>query len=137
MSAHDSHHEGESHHHIVPIPVYLAIFAALLVGTALTVWVAYFDLGAMNIVVALAIAVTKASLVVLYFMHVKYSSPLVQLAACTGFVWLAFMIGFTFSDVFTRDWQPLEGWTLQPVEEFNVGEGGAGHGGEHGGAAEH
>ena len=136
MSAHDSHHEGESHHHIVPIPLYLAIFAALMVGTALTVVVAFYDLGAMNIVVALAIAVTKASLVVLYFMHVKYSSPLVQLAACTGFIWLAIMIGFTFSDVFTRDWQPLQGWAPQPVEEFNVGEG-AGHGGEHGGGGEH
>lgn len=128
-----AHHEGESHHHIVSVSVYLAIFAALLVGTALTVWVAYFDLGAFNIVVALAIAVTKASLVVLYFMHVKYSSKLVQLAACTGFIWLAIMIGFTFSDVFTRDWQPAEGFAPQPIQEFEA----SGEDGHHEAAGEH
>ena len=141
MSAHDTHHEsgheGEVHHHIVPIPVYLAIFGALIVGTIITVAVAYVDLGAANIFVALAIAVTKASLVVLYFMHVKYSSRLVQLAAVTGFLWLGIMLSFTFADIWTRDWQPLNGWAKQPVDEYAIEEGAAAsHGGGHGEAAE-
>ena len=97
----------EAHHHIVPIPVYLAIFLTLLVMTGVTIAVAYIDLGPANIGVALAIAFFKASLVVLYFMHVKYSSKLVQLAAATGFLWLGIMLSFTLSDVWTRDWQPV------------------------------
>ncbi len=126
-----SEHGHESRHHIVPIPLYLAIFGALLVGTALTVWVSTFDLGALSIYAAMAIAATKASLVVLFFMHVKYSSKLVQLAAVTGFIWLGIMLSMTFADFGTRDWQPLEGWAQQPMDEYAVGQGGEHHGGEH------
>ena len=106
-----------AHHHIVPIPVYAAIFAALLVLTGVTIAVAYIDLGPLNIAVALAIAFFKASLVVLYFMHVKYSSRLVQLAAATGFVWLGIMLSFTLSDIWTREWQPVHGFAPQFVDE--------------------
>ena len=120
-----------AHHHIVPIPVYLSIFAALIVLTGVTVAVAYVDLGPLNIAVALAIAMFKGSLVVLYFMHVKYSSRLVQLAAATGFVWLAIMLIFTLSDVWTRDWQPVQGWAPQFVDEP------LGHGAPAAGGAEH
>ena len=133
---HDAHGAGD-HHHIVPIKVYLAIFATLAVMTGVTIAIAWVDLGAMNIFVALAIAVFKATLVVLYFMHVKYSSKLVQLASVTGFVWLGIMLAFTFSDYLTAGWQPLQGWTTLPVDAQAVEHGGGSHaaaaeeGGEH------
>jgi len=95
-------HDGTGH--VVPIKIYFAIFAALMVLTALTVWVAFFDLGALNTVVALTVAVTKATLVVLFFMHVKYSSRLTWLVVASGFVFLAIMIAFTMSDVVSRGW---------------------------------
>lgn len=97
----------EAHHHIVPLPVYFAVFAALMVLTGVTIAVAYVDMGPLNIYVALAIAFFKASLVVLIFMHVRWSSKLVQLAAATGFLWLGIMLFFTLSDVWTRDWQQV------------------------------
>lgn len=90
--------------HIVPLKTYYAIFAALLAGTAVTVGVAFLDLGPMNTVVAITIAVIKALLVVLYFMHVKYSSRLTWVFAGAGFVWLVLMIGFTIADFDTRGW---------------------------------
>lgn len=135
-------HHDDDHHHIVPIPVYLTIFGALLFGTALTVAVAFVDMGAANIFVAIGIAVTKATLVVLYFMHVKYSSRLVQLAAVTGFLWLGIMLSFTLADVETRDWQPAPGWAPQHVEATPLEmEAAGGHGAEsaagHGEEAEH
>jgi cytochrome c oxidase subunit 4 len=106
-----------AHHHIVPIPIYLAIFATLLVMTGVTVAVAYVDFGVMNIVIALAIAAFKASLVVLFFMHVKYASKLTQLASVLGFVWLALLLGMTSSGIFTRDWVgAAPGWAMQPLE---------------------
>ena len=90
--------------HIVPVKVYLAIFAALMVLTGLTVSAAFYDLGSLNTVVALAIAVTKASLVILFFMHVKYSSRLTWLVIGSGFVFVAIMIGFTVADLLSRGW---------------------------------
>ncbi len=75
-----------------------------MVGTAVTVVVAYFDLGVMNNVVMLAIACTKALLVVLYFMHVRWSTRLTWVVAASGFVWLLIMFGFTLSDYLTRGW---------------------------------
>ena len=90
--------------HIVPVKIYFAIFVALLVLTALTVWVALHDFGHLNDVVALSIAVTKAVLVVLYFMHVRYASRLTWVVVSSGFVWLIILIAFTMSDVLTRTW---------------------------------
>jgi cytochrome c oxidase subunit 4 len=91
-------------HHIVPIRVYLAIFTALLVLTALTVWVAFIDLGRMNTVVALSIATFKATLVVLYFMHVRYSSNLTKLIVGASIFWFFILIALTLSDYWTRGW---------------------------------
>ena len=88
--------------HIVPLKTYYTIFALLLGGTALTVWVSYLDLGPLNTVVAITIAVIKALLVVLYFMHVKYSSRLTWVFAAAGFLWLVLMIGLTMADFDTR-----------------------------------
>jgi len=136
-TTHNHGHDDHDAHHIVPLPIYFAIFGALMVGTALTVWVAYFDLGVFNIYVALAIAVTKATLVLLFFMHVKYSSKLVQLASVMGFIWLAIFLAFTFADLNTRKLQPLDGWAPQPMEEYAVDGEGAAHGAGHGDSADH
>ena len=92
--------------HVVPVRIYLLIFAALIVLTAVTTFVAFVDLGAMNVVVMLLIAFAKATLVVLYFMHVRFTSRLTQLAAASGFAWLAILIGLTLSDVLTRGRTP-------------------------------
>ena len=88
--------------HVVPVRVYLIIFVTLLVLTGVTTAVAYVNLGPLNVVVMLVIAFFKASLVILYFMHVRFTSRLTQVAAVSGFAWLAILIGLTLSDVLTR-----------------------------------
>jgi cytochrome c oxidase subunit IV len=90
--------------HIVQKRIYFIIFGALLVLTAATVVVANFNLGRWNAIVALTIAVCKATLVVLYFMHVRYSSRLTWVFVCAGFFWLAIMVALTLSDYMTRGW---------------------------------
>ncbi|MEK6320597.1 MAG: cytochrome C oxidase subunit IV family protein [Acidobacteriota bacterium] len=90
--------------HIVPKRIYFIIFGALIVLTVATVIVAIYDLGRWNAVVALTIAVLKATLVVLYFMHVRYSSRLTWVFVCAGFFWLAIMVALTLSDYMTRGW---------------------------------
>jgi cytochrome c oxidase subunit IV len=91
-------------HHIVSPTVYLAVGAALLVLTGTTVGMSYVDLGVFNAVVALAIAVLKATLVVLFFMHVKYSTKLTKLTVISGiFVFFA-LIGMTMADYISRAW---------------------------------
>jgi len=88
--------------HISSIGTYVAIFLALMVLTAATVWVAYYDFGAWNDVVAMGIAVVKATLVVLFFMHVRYSTKLTKLTVVAGFAWLFVFFLLTFSDYLTR-----------------------------------
>jgi cytochrome c oxidase subunit 4 len=91
-------------HHVVPVKVYLAVFGALMVFTAITVAAAFVDLGILNNVVMLGIALTKATLVVLFFMHVKYATRLIPLVAVGGFLWLLILFGITMSDYLTRGW---------------------------------
>jgi cytochrome c oxidase subunit 4 len=91
-------------HHVLPLSIYWGVFLALVVGTLVTVWTATIDLGALNTVVALAIACTKALLVILFFMHVKYSSKLVWLYAAAGFFWVVIMIVITGADYVSRGW---------------------------------
>jgi len=88
--------------HVVSPRVYVGIFVVLLVLTAMTIASAAFDMGAMNTVVALAIAVAKALLVALYFMHVRYSPRLTWLIISGGLFWLVILITFTLSDPLTR-----------------------------------
>ncbi len=98
--------------HVVSIKIYLAIFATLLVMTFVTVWVAFIDLGALNTVVALTIAVFKATLVALYFMHLRYSSRLTWVMAASSVIWLVILLVFLMSDYLTRGWQNLpQGWS--------------------------
>lgn len=76
-----------------------------MVGTALTVWAGLQDFpGQLNVIIALTIAVTKATFVVLYFMHVRYSSRLVWLVFGSALFWLAILFALTLSDYWTRDW---------------------------------
>jgi len=89
--------------HIVSPKIYVGIFASLMVLTAATVAAAYVNLGALNIVVALAIATLKATLVVLYFMHARYSPKRTQLVIICAVFWLAIMLALTLSDYTTRD----------------------------------
>lgn len=91
--------------HVVPVGVYVAVFLALMFGTALTTGIAYIDLGAFNTVVALLIAFAKMSLVILFFMHVKYHRGLTRIAILCAFLWLAIMITLTLSDELTRSWE--------------------------------
>ena len=93
--------------HVVPRKVYYAVFAALLVLTAITTAVAFVDLGPWNTVVALGIAFLKATLVALFFMHVKYSPRLTQVIVAGGLFWLAILIVLTLSDFMSRGWLPI------------------------------
>ncbi len=87
----------------VSIRTYALVFLALLVLTGLTTAIAFLDLGgSINTMVALAIAVCKALLVILYFMHVRYSDKLTWVFAAAGFFWLPILIGGTMDDVITR-----------------------------------
>jgi cytochrome c oxidase subunit 4 len=86
--------------------MYYAVFAALIVGTALTVAVAFVDLGALNNVLMLGIAITKATLVVLFFMHVRWSTRLTWVVAASGFVWLLILFSLTMMDYVSRGWVP-------------------------------
>jgi cytochrome c oxidase subunit 4 len=91
--------------HIVPTRIYYLIFGALMVGTYVTVQAAFIDLGALNAVVALAIACAKATLVVLFFMHVKYSTRLTWAVVVGSVFWLGILLALTFSDYLTRAWR--------------------------------
>jgi cytochrome c oxidase subunit 4 len=93
--------------HVTSKRTYFAIWAALLVLTYATVAVSRYDLGRLNTVVALTIAVAKALLVVLFFMHVRYSTRLTKLVVVGGFMWLALLIGLTMADEVTRAWISL------------------------------
>lgn len=93
-------------HHVAPVSLYLVIFAALIVGTVLTVVVAKFDLGPLNNIVMLTVACAKALLVVLYFMHVRWSTRLTWVVAASGFFWLIIMFTLTMQDYMTRGWVP-------------------------------
>jgi cytochrome c oxidase subunit 4 len=96
--------ETEHGHHVVSVATYVWVFVALMVMTAVTVWASGQDFGAMNTAVALAIAVAKATLVALFFMHVKYGTSLVKLCVVAAVVWLGFLIVITMSDYRARGW---------------------------------
>jgi len=94
--------------HIVYPRVYITIFLVLMASTGLTVVSAFRDFpGPLNAVVALTIAVVKATFVVLYFMHVRYSPRLIWLVIAAALFWLAIMFALTISDYSTRSWLPI------------------------------
>jgi cytochrome c oxidase subunit 4 len=93
--------------HVVSPKLYVSIFLALMFFTILTVVVAYFDLGRANVFIALGIAIIKATLVVLFFMHVRWSSTLTKVFVVAGLFWLFIMVALTLSDYLTRPWNPV------------------------------
>ena len=117
-------------HHIVPVRVYLAVIAVLFVLTAVTVWAAFLDFGFLNTVVAVGIAVIKALLVVMFFMHLKYSARILWLYAGAGAVFFLIMIAFLLSDYGSRDWMTRpQPWEVPPAISASApaSPGGAAH----------
>ena len=98
-----------SEKHSVGLPTYFGVFAALMVFTALTVWVAFQDFGAYNNLIALGIAVIKATLVVLFFMHVIHSTPLTKIILVTSLFFFLLLVAFVYADVWTRELLDLPG----------------------------
>jgi cytochrome c oxidase subunit 4 len=92
-------------HHIVPKRVYYVIFGVLMLCTYLTVQIAFLDLGPLNTIAALGIAVFKATLVVLFFMHVRYSTKLTWAVVMGSIFWLAILLALTMADYLTRVWR--------------------------------
>jgi len=97
-------HLEDGHEHIVPARLYYTIFLLLMVFTGLTVGAAFVDLGPLNIVVALGIAIVKATLVVLFFMHVKYGDRLNWMVIASGLFWLMILLSMLMLDYSSRGW---------------------------------
>ena len=93
---------NHSEHHIVPKRIYFAVFLALIVLTWVTTYISTVDLGRWNIFVALAIAIFKASIVALFFMHVWYSTRLIKMIVMCSVFWLILMLFITMTDIWTR-----------------------------------
>jgi cytochrome c oxidase subunit 4 len=91
--------------HILPTRIYYTIFGILILCTYLTVQIAFFNLGVLNTIAALAIAVFKAVLVILFFMHVKYSTRLTWVVVMGGFFWFGILLALLMSDYLTRGWR--------------------------------
>lgn len=99
--------------HVSPLRTYITIFIALMVLSAITVGAAFVNLGSFNPIVALAIACFKATLVILYFMHVKYSSSLVKLTVVLSLFFVLILFAETLMDYATRGWEAGAGIGLR------------------------
>ena len=102
MANHTEHidHVG----HIIPAGRYVVIWAILMVGTAITVFAATLELGVFNIVLALLIATIKGTLVVLFFMHLRYSTKLTMVTVIASIFWLFILFALTMTDYISRAW---------------------------------
>lgn len=107
---------SEHSEHIVSPKIYIAIFLALILGTSLTTWAAFRNFGRFNIVIALAIATAKATLVVLFFMHARYGVQRTRLVIVCALFWLAIMLTLTLSDYQTR--QPRRSRLVSPAARY-------------------
>ena len=101
--------DASSEHHSIGLPTYLAVFGALMVLTFITVWVAFQDYGYLNNVIALGIATIKATLVVLFFMHVLHSSPLTKIVMLVAVLFFLLLVSFVYADVLTRTMLDIPG----------------------------
>src|SRR5262245_48166125 len=90
--------------HVSPVSTYLAVFGTLMVLTAATVGAAFVHIGALNFPIAIGIAITKATVVILFFMHVKYSSKLTKFVVASCLFFLCCLFGLTFTDYMSRGW---------------------------------
>lgn len=100
VASHEQHQ-----HHIMPVKAYVAVVGLLFVFTIITVLVAFIDIGWINTPLALTIAIFKASIVVLFFMHVRYNSPLMWVVAGSGFFFLLILLALTLQDYVSRGWE--------------------------------
>ena len=101
---------SNNHAHVItPVSTYVTVFVTLLILTFVTYWVATHDFGAMNTPIALAVAFFKASLVVIYFMGVRYNTPLTKVVVVSGFFWLIILFGLTMGDYVSRAWLGVPG----------------------------
>ena len=96
------HHDPQ--HHVTPLSIYFGVFIALMVLTVLTVWVSTQHFGAWNVPIAMAIAIAKATLVILFFMHVIHSTRLTWVVIGSAILWLGVLFVLTFSDYVSRSW---------------------------------
>jgi cytochrome c oxidase subunit IV len=99
----------ETHEHIDSVATYALVFLALICATVLTTAVAFVDLGPFSVVVALAIAICKMLLVVLFFMHVRHSTKLTKLVLLGGVLWFFILMGMTYTDFGSRTWMGVPG----------------------------
>ncbi len=102
---HETYTGHAAPHHRASLVTYFAVFFGLMILTALTVAVSRVDLGTMNTAVAMAIAILKATIVILWFMHVIHSPRLTWIVVMSSFIWLAVLFVLTFSDYLTRGWK--------------------------------
>lgn len=108
MSVHQAT-ERRPTEHTVSIPTNVVVFALLMLLLVLTIWAAFHDLGSFNTPIALLIAVCKTALIMLYFMHVRFSNRLVWIFAGAAFLWLGILMALSLSDYLTRGWLGLAG----------------------------
>ena len=104
-----NHSEHDYVGHVIPAKIYYVIWAILMVGTAITVFAATIELGVFNIVVALVIATIKGTLVVLFFMHLRYSDKLTMVTVIASIFWLFILFSLTMTDYITRAWSTYTG----------------------------
>ncbi|HEY7306675.1 MAG TPA: cytochrome C oxidase subunit IV family protein [Bryobacteraceae bacterium] len=111
-----SEHVTPVHAHIPKVGTLVGVWATLVVFTVITALVATVNLGEFNVVVALIIAVTKASLVAWIFMGVRHTTSLTKLFVVAGLVWLGIMILITASDYTSRTWTyQAQPWATNPA----------------------
>jgi cytochrome c oxidase subunit 4 len=107
--------------HISPTSSYVAVFGTLMVLTAATVGAAFVSLGSLNFPIAIGIAITKATVVILFFMHVKYSSKLTKFVVVSCLFFLACLFGLTFTDYLSRGWHASPRGTTMAGTQVTVG----------------
>ena len=107
--SHDAHAGDHAHAHVMSVPTHWAVFGALLALLVITIAIAFVNLGALGVAVAMTIATIKAVLIILYFMHVKFSSKLIWIFSSAAFYWLLILLALTFNDYFTRPWLDVLG----------------------------
>jgi len=91
-------------HHIVPRTTYFIVYLVLMALLGATVLAWYLNLGLLGILLGDMVGIVKATIIILYFMHVRSSSKLIWVVAVAGFIWLAILLGLTLSDYFSRGW---------------------------------
>jgi len=100
---------ANTENHIITVRTYLIVYAALIVLLFATVGGAMLPLGAMHLPVAMTIAVIKAVMIVLIFMHVYYSSALTKITSIAALLWASLLLAITLADYFSRGWLDIPG----------------------------